>query len=325
MGLESPVNYVNDLNVANPLSSDEKQEGDNHIRNIKTALKATFAGMAGAFARTQSKGAGFTAALGDNSSLFVCTTSLTIAFQAAATLTNGWHCAVYAHSGTVTLDPDGTELIGGAATLAVPAGAVVLIWCDGTAFRAAFLSTTDIVTPLSETLRIGKHSMWVPASAMTPQFTNGPSVGVAELATNEVMMQTLDFDAVTQEYAQFEVQMPKSWDEGTFTFVAVWSHPTTTTNFGVAWGLAAKAASNDAALDAAFGTAVYATDTGGTTNDLYQTAESGAVTASGTPATNDVVQLRVTRNPSNGSDTLAVDARLHGVMVFYTLGAGNDA
>lgn len=41
MGLES-VNGIWDLNAANPAPGDNKSEGDDHLRNIKKAVKATF-------------------------------------------------------------------------------------------------------------------------------------------------------------------------------------------------------------------------------------------------------------------------------------------
>lgn len=41
MGLES-VTTIKDLNVANPAPGDNKAEGDDHLRNIKKALKNTF-------------------------------------------------------------------------------------------------------------------------------------------------------------------------------------------------------------------------------------------------------------------------------------------
>jgi hypothetical protein len=89
--------------------------------------------------------------------------------------------------------------------------------------------------------------------------------------------------------------------------------------------MAAMALSNDDALDTAFGTAQSSTDTGGTTDDLYQGPECSAITIAGTPAEGDVVFFRVARNPASGSDTLAVDARLHGVVLVMTTNAANDA
>ena len=189
------------------------------------------------------------------------------------------------------------------------------------------LDDADVATMLA-TLTArgqGKETIWVPAAAMTARTTNGAASGTAEMSTNKNMVRTLDFDATTQEFAQFEIAMPKSWNNGTVTFQPVWSHASTTTNFGVVWALQAVATSDDDALDVAFGTEQTSTDTGGTTNDRYIGPESSAITIAGTPATGDVVQFQIKRNPSDGSDTMAIDARLHGVKVYYTTSAATDA
>lgn len=171
---------------------------------------------------------------------------------------------------------------------------------------------------------IGKQTIWVPAGAMVPRTTNGAASGTAEMTTNKNMVATLDFDASTQEFAQFDIRMPKSWNESTVTFIPVWSHAATTTNFGVVWGLDAVAISDNETLDVAFGTAQTSTDTGGTTNQAYQGPESSAITISGSPAVGDLVQFRIHRNPSDGSDTMAIDARLHGIVLLYTIDALKD-
>ena len=119
--------------------------------------------------------------------------------------------------------------------------------------------------------------------------------------------------------------MPKSWDEGTVTFKAVWSHAATTTNFGVAWSLQGVALSDGDAADSAFGTAVLVADTGGTTDDIYISDESTAVTIAGTPGAQDYVVFQVERTVDDAGDTLAIDARLHGIQLFYTTDAYNDA
>lgn len=172
---------------------------------------------------------------------------------------------------------------------------------------------------------VGKQTVWIPAGAMVARLTNGAAQGLAETTTNKIMLKTLDFDTTTAEYAQFSVLMPKGWNEGTITFKAAWTHGSTTTNFGVAWQLAGVALSNDDAADTAFGTAGTVTDTGGTTNDIYLTDESSAITIGGTPAEGDYVIFQINRAPSNGSDTMAVDAKLLGVHLYYTLDAANDA
>lgn len=171
----------------------------------------------------------------------------------------------------------------------------------------------------------GLQTINIPAAAMTPRQTNGAATGTIELATNKVMFRTLDFDATTSEFAQFAIRMPKSWNLGTVTFKPVWSHAATATNFGVVWELAALAISDNEAGDAAFGTGQTSTDTGGTTNNIYHGPVSSAITAAGTVAAEDLVIFQIARLPANASDTLAVDARLHGISVFYTVSAASDA
>jgi hypothetical protein len=171
---------------------------------------------------------------------------------------------------------------------------------------------------------IGRQTIWIPAVAMLSRTTNGPSAGSVETSSNKIMLKTLDFDTTTQEFAQFQIRMPKGWDEGTVAFQAVWSHAATATNFGVVWGLEAVAISDNDAGDAAFGTAQTSTDTGGTTNNIYISPESSAITIGGTPAELDWVVFQVKRAPADGNDTLAVDARLHGISLFITTNAATD-
>jgi hypothetical protein len=54
MGLES-VTYISDLVAANPLGTDAKSEGDDHIRRIKAGLLATFPNVTGAVTPTHTE------------------------------------------------------------------------------------------------------------------------------------------------------------------------------------------------------------------------------------------------------------------------------
>jgi hypothetical protein len=53
MGLENPT-YIEDLNATWPLGTDPRSEGDDHIRNIKAALQASFPNTTGAWKTTDS-------------------------------------------------------------------------------------------------------------------------------------------------------------------------------------------------------------------------------------------------------------------------------
>ncbi len=48
MALETGVTYIEDLNVANPEATDAIAEGDDHIRNIKTAVNGSFPNLGAA-------------------------------------------------------------------------------------------------------------------------------------------------------------------------------------------------------------------------------------------------------------------------------------
>lgn len=175
-------------------------------------------------------------------------------------------------------------------------------------------------------VRQGLHTIPVNAAAMWPRTTTGcAALATLEMGTNKGNFPYLAFDSSTAEYAQFIVSFPKSWNNGAVTARVRWAHPSTTTNFGVVWKLSGVAISDDDALDVAQGTAQSMTDTGGTTSDLYVSPTSSAITIGGTPATGDSVLFEISRAPADGSDTMAVDAYLIGVDLFYTINASTDA
>lgn len=145
--------------------------------------------------------------------------------------------------------------------------------------------------------------------------TAGAAQGSAETTTNGIPYGYWAFDASTEEQVYVIFPTPANWDASTFTVTVYWTHPATTTNFGVVWELSALALDDSDALDQAMGAEVDLTDTGGTTDDVFETAASSAITAAGTPAAGDMIVLRVARDVANASDTMAVDARLLGVRI----------
>lgn len=212
------------------------------------------------------------------------------------------------------------NLDGSAAQKAIPTGVVVGTTDSQTLTNKtiAFASNT-----LTGVLAQGATTIFVPAIAMVSRTTSGAAAGSTETATNRVMIRTLDFDAATAEYAQFSVRMPKSWDEGTVTAFFLWSNASGTGN--VVWGIQGLARSDDDPLDTAFGTAVTVTDGVTAAGDLMQSTVTGSITIGGTPAESDLVIFQVYRDAASGSDTLATDARLHGVVIIYATNAANDA
>ena len=169
----------------------------------------------------------------------------------------------------------------------------------------------------------GKETIWVPAVAMYPNSTNG----CADLAQTELSngpeIKTLDFDKDSDEFAQFAVAFPKSWNEGTVTFQAFFTADSTNTGT-TAWGLSGVAIADNDSCNTAFGTQVVATAKAhsGTANDLDVAAESGAVTIAGSPSTDEQVFFQISRDVS--ADDLNADAKLLGIKLFFTTDAAND-
>lgn len=148
MGLEAAT-YIQDLVTTNPTSGDQKSQGDDHLRLIKAVLKNTFPSATGPLSfgnyatkngNFLSKNADYTQLAGDNgkSIFFDCSGGPHVYnLTAAATAADGFMVYI-SKDGTanaLTIDPAGSELINGAATLVLGPNAFGLLICSGTAWR----------------------------------------------------------------------------------------------------------------------------------------------------------------------------------------------
>tara|TARA_R100001594_G_scaffold89539_3_gene123975 strand:+ start:2409 stop:4517 length:2109 start_codon:yes stop_codon:yes gene_type:complete len=184
-------------------------------------------------------------------------------------------------------------------------------------------STSEVLSDIGARGQ-GVENMWVPATAMTPSETNGcASITVVESGTNKPDFSVLDFDPSSDEYAQFSIAMPKSWNEGTITFQPYWT--VTGTNGGtVAWELSGFSYDSDDSMSAFTGSVTttalaHSTDS----NDLMISAVSSAITIQGSPGAEDLCFFRINRDVS--ADTQTGDARLIGIKIIYTTDATTDA
>ena len=167
---------INDLVSANPPGGDSKSEGDNHIRVLKTVLKATFPSLAGTFGRVQSKTISYNLAATDNYTMVVLNGANLILGTAvtAATFGNGFNVsAMNFHSSAATFDPSGGELVNGASSVSIPSLHSFFAWCDGGQWLA-------IVLPLTPPLTIAPGII-VPYGGVSPPtawlLCNGASYG----------------------------------------------------------------------------------------------------------------------------------------------------
>lgn len=170
----------------------------------------------------------------------------------------------------------------------------------------------------------GKETIWVPASAMYGATTNPADAQQVETTATRPDMKVLDFDKDTDEFAQFSIAMPKSWNEGTLTYQVYWTPGSTNTGDCI-FGLQAVACADNDTIDVAYGTAVNVTDAGiGAVEDQQISSESGAVTVAGSPAAGELTYFQLFRDANAGGDTFTADARVLGVKIFFTTDAAND-
>lgn len=174
----------------------------------------------------------------------------------------------------------------------------------------------------TKTSTVGVQDFFITAAAMWPRLTNGCAVlQQIEMLTSLFNVQALAFDQTTQEFAQFQVVLPRKWNNGTVTVVPYW---TAQAGAGtVQWGISGGAYSNDDALTVALGSEQTSDDTLIALNDLHIGPATSAITLAGTPADADFLAFQISRNPA--SDTLTGDALLLGVSVRLTVDAGTDS
>ena len=120
---------------------------------------------------------------------------------------------------------------------------------------------------------------------------------------------------------QFEIAMPKSWDEGTINAVLLWTAASGSGD--IKWLLAGRTYGDSDALDDTISFSNSSTDTLLTANDLHISPSTNP-DISGTAVEGDIVILVVSRDAAAGADTLDADAKLIGVRLTFTTNAAND-
>ncbi len=172
----------------------------------------------------------------------------------------------------------------------------------------------------------GKETIWVPAVAMYPSSTGGsPDPETIEITAdaNRPVIKAIAFDKDSDEYAQFSVAFPKSWNEGTVTFQPFFTANTTNTGTALFMVKGVAISDNDA-ISTDFGTAQgTAKAHSGTAYDLNVGSESSAITIAGSPSAGDQIFFAIFRDVSG--DSLTSDALLTGVKLHFTTDASNDA
>ena len=202
--------------------------------------------------------------------------------------------------------PDGDLILG---STAVTSTAAELNQLDGVVAKTA-----------------GKETIWVPAVAMYPSENAGsPDPATIQITddANRPVIKAIAFDKDSDEYAQFSIAFPKSWNEGTITFQPHFSANSTNTGTAL-FMLKGVSHADSGVISTDFGTAQgTAKAHSGTAYDLDIGNESSAITIAGSPAANEQVFFAIFRDVSG--DNLSADALLLGIRIFFTTDATNDA
>lgn len=193
-------------------------------------------------------------------------------------------------------------------------GSGALVFGTSPTFVTPVLGTPTSGNLATCTGKVGVYrEVYVNAGAMIPRTTSGAASGTTELATNDIMLDTMDFDTAADEGVGFGVTLPAEWDASTVKFQPHW---TAASGSGtVEFEFSARAYADSDAIDQAVGTAIASLDTLITANDMHLGPATAAVTIAGTPVAGEPIYVSVIRDVS--TDTLGVDAQLIGVTLQY--------
>lgn len=167
------------------------------------------------------------------------------------------------------------------------------------------------------------HTEWIPAArcdnatATSPGWsfpTSNPAVPACVTGTN-TQFGVMDFaDGALALSAQFHRMLPADWS-GTIGLKFKWL--TSATSGSVVWQAATIAVATAETADPAFNTASTVTDAALGTTLQTNDAAIASVTITGAAA-GELLFLKVTRDPTHASDTLAATARLIGIELTTT-------
>lgn len=165
-------------------------------------------------------------------------------------------------------------------------------------------------------LRTIETGFFIGAAEMIPRTTSGCGVNSSE-TSSFVNYDTLDFDAVSGEFANVWRIMPTNYDGG-----AIYGkiHCLTDNGTGnVVWKLAARSYGDGDQISGSVGTAQSVTLSIPTSGSVRVSSATPAITIAGTPSASKLTMFEIYRDAPAAGDTLAVDARLLGLEVLYSL------
>ena len=142
-----------------------------------------------------------------------------------------------------------------------------------------------------------------------------PAVETCSAGTNTLDAYLAYADGSDTLQAQKTIALAPDWDSGGSTDVVIWWN-TSATSGNVVWQVATACVAVGEVNDPAFNTASTVTDAAQGTTLWMNTATITGLTMTGCAA-DEYLHLKVFRDPTNGSDTLAADANLFGIRITF--------
>lgn len=223
-------------------------------------------------------------------------------------------------------DPSTTLEVGGgiaAATGTFSTGLYVTGYTTSTYFvgNGSLLTNIGIgsITP-------GRQELTIEAPYLAPTVANG-ATAVATVASTST---ATNFDAIalsssTTQYFTMNGSLPISWDGSTVTFQAVWTSTNAAVDgTSVTFCLQGYALGDGESFDRSYGTAVCVEDLWVSSWTAHVSPMSAAITIGGSPTPGDTIVWRGYRNVDAAGDTMAQNALLVRLRLFYTKSSLND-
>lgn len=173
---------------------------------------------------------------------------------------------------------------------------------------------------------VGKQTIWIAGGAFTPLGATAPEA--ATIRMTNTALDVLRFDPSSAESAFATIKAPKSWNEATLFAQVLWMTETGATGNCV-WQIGGDAVHHGGMLNQdASGSLVSTTSAApGDGANLVMTSDIGPISLTvNSPSVmeGDLLVIQVRRDAANGSDTLAVDASLIGIALYYTTAKNTD-
>jgi len=190
MSVESSFNYPSDLNASYPAAGDNKSEGDDHLRGIKTVLKTTFPGLTGAVTASQSE-----LNILDGATLSTAELNILDGVTASAAEINVVD--------GITASTAELNIMDGVTATAAEINAL-----DGITASVTELNFTDGVTSPIQTQLDSLDNLKAPKAS--PTFTGTPAAPTATVGTSTTQIATTAFVAATSLVSALPGQLGNS-------------------------------------------------------------------------------------------------------------------